>query len=272
MRQPELGKKIAALRKSKRITQESLVERSGISVRTIQRIENGEANPRNHTIEKILSALDSNMSVFEIDQSSSKKSSKWLTISWIAGIGYLLLGFIEGPMDFTRLLKDTDLIEVMESSFIPIMDYSENFYVIIKLLVMINYTLFIYGFITIGARTKSYLLKIISIILLSIMVFILSYDIISLYYHSLNSLIVQMIISAAFGVLSIIFGIGLIKLYSSLGLVCVFAGALEIIAGIFFLFTNPIGLPIQMLAGLLEVIIIYKMIQIFDNKAQLPFT
>ena len=46
MDQPGLGILIADLRKRQGLTQEDLVERCNINVRTIQRIEAGEVNPR----------------------------------------------------------------------------------------------------------------------------------------------------------------------------------------------------------------------------------
>src|SRR5690606_18102453 len=57
MKQPELGLKIVELRKAKGLTQEELVERCNINVRTIQRIEAGEVTPRSYTIKSIMAAL-----------------------------------------------------------------------------------------------------------------------------------------------------------------------------------------------------------------------
>ena len=61
MKQPELGLKILELRKNKGLTQEELVEKCNISVRTLQRIESGDVNPRNFTIKTIFLALDYDM-------------------------------------------------------------------------------------------------------------------------------------------------------------------------------------------------------------------
>jgi len=58
MKQPELGRKIAELRKAKGLTQEELVEKCKLSVRTLQRIESGEVAPRSYTIKIIFAALD----------------------------------------------------------------------------------------------------------------------------------------------------------------------------------------------------------------------
>jgi len=58
MNQPELGKKIAELRKAKGFTQEELVEICNLNVRTLQRIESGEVTPRLYTLKMIFSALE----------------------------------------------------------------------------------------------------------------------------------------------------------------------------------------------------------------------
>lgn len=61
MKQPELGKKIAELRKAKGLTQEELVQKCNLSVRTLQRIESGEVTPRSYTLRIIFAALDYNI-------------------------------------------------------------------------------------------------------------------------------------------------------------------------------------------------------------------
>lgn len=61
MKQPDLGKKIAELRKAKGLTQEELVQKCNLSVRTLQRIESGEVIPRSYTIRIIFAALDYNI-------------------------------------------------------------------------------------------------------------------------------------------------------------------------------------------------------------------
>ena len=58
MNQPELGNYIAALRKEQGLTQEELVEKCNLSVRTLQRIEAGDVTPRPITIKLIFEALE----------------------------------------------------------------------------------------------------------------------------------------------------------------------------------------------------------------------
>ena len=56
-----IAKKIIHFRKLKGITQETLTEVTGLNVRTIQRIESGEVDPRLYTLKSIADALDVNL-------------------------------------------------------------------------------------------------------------------------------------------------------------------------------------------------------------------
>lgn len=262
MKQPELGRRIAELRKSKGLTQEELVELCNISVRTIQRIETGEVTPRSYTIKTILSALECDTSDLQESSSYSENLNRSLNLAWILGIAYLILGLLEGPLDMIRISKET--AETVRYGFFPVADYSRSFYLIIKLLVLLTYIFFFRGFVIIGAATNYALLRITATMLIGFMAFSIGYDIFSLFYTPLERMLVLPFISVFFGVLGIMFGIALIKLQWTFGKVCVIAGALEIIAGCFFIFINPIGFLPQMLAGLLEVIIIYKSVQMLS--------
>ncbi|UOQ97813.1 helix-turn-helix domain-containing protein [Hymenobacter sp. 5317J-9] len=51
------GTRILALRKSKGLSQEVLAEQSGVSLRTIQRVEQGATVPRGHTVLALAAAL-----------------------------------------------------------------------------------------------------------------------------------------------------------------------------------------------------------------------
>ncbi|MBF9017471.1 MULTISPECIES: helix-turn-helix domain-containing protein [unclassified Oceanispirochaeta] len=60
MNQPEIGNKVIHLRELKGITQERLAELCEVSTRTIQRIENGEVNPRVFTLNNLSNCLEFN--------------------------------------------------------------------------------------------------------------------------------------------------------------------------------------------------------------------
>lgn len=258
MKQPELGQKIAELRKEKGLTQEELVDLCNISVRTIQRIETGEVTPRSYTVKTILSALGHDLKDIREEEIPSKSRKRTLQLGWIFGIIYLLLGFLEGPVDMMRFSED--LTGTPGSFFFPVEDYSQSFYLLLKILVLGSYIFFIRGFVALGSRLNNSLLKIISMLLIGLMIFTIAHDITSLFWTPVDQLFVLMGISVAFGVLGVIFGISLIQIQKTLGPICLIAGILEIIAGLFFVFIHPAGLPIQMLAGLLQVIILYQAI------------
>lgn len=57
MQRQNLGKKVKELRNKQGISQEFLAEQSGISIRTIQRIEKGETTPNGDTCRKLSDAL-----------------------------------------------------------------------------------------------------------------------------------------------------------------------------------------------------------------------
>lgn len=83
MKQPELGRKIAELRKAKGLTQEELVQKCNLSVRTLQRIESGEVTPRSYTLRIIFAALEYN--IYDSSKSISGKfiSTELIIKNWL---------------------------------------------------------------------------------------------------------------------------------------------------------------------------------------------
>lgn len=69
----EIGKLIKELRQKKGMTQEELAEKTEVSVRTIQRIENGEVDPRAYTLQMIAKALEVDFSTFVENKSEASK-------------------------------------------------------------------------------------------------------------------------------------------------------------------------------------------------------
>ena len=58
MKENKLGKQIKELRNKQGLSQELLAENSGLSLRTIQRIENGETEPRGDTLKRLAGTLN----------------------------------------------------------------------------------------------------------------------------------------------------------------------------------------------------------------------
>ncbi|HEA21748.1 hypothetical protein LCGC14_1207540 [marine sediment metagenome] len=258
MKQPELGNRISELRKAKGLTQEELVERCNISVRTIQRIETGEVNPRSYTVKTILSALESDFDQLHAESSFSGNVPKILTFAWVAGTAYFVLGLLEGPMDMSRAVSGSQIPRETVSEFFPMMTFGPVFYIIVKVLVLIAYTMFLRGFTSIGTYLGNPLLTMVSRIMIMTMAFVVGFDILSFYFMELDGPFVQMAIALSLGALGIVFGITLIALRSKLGAIGTFAGAIEVMAGILLLSLQPFGLIVQIPAVILEIVLVYQ--------------
>lgn len=275
MEQPALGIKISELRKSKGLTQEELVEQCNISVRTIQRIEAGEVTPRSYTIKTILSALDYDLEdiqtrdsqvtkefkkLFLLDIDDSKEASflnRQLTISWISGIIYFILGFVEFAFDYARYFDNSMIV-------------SNVIYSILKLTVLASFILFMRGFILSGKIFKNYLLRIIAFILTIMTIIFYSYDIISVYLGEFDTMYIVGAHSVSIGIIGVLFGISVIRLQNALGMLAKTTGIFEIIAygcmatvllGVlgYFLLTPTI---------ILEIILLYRISEMLKAKQQ----
>ena len=188
MRQPELGKKILELRKEKGLTQEELVEKCNISVMTLQRIETGEVTPRVFTIRTILAALDYDLGTIAEDEVGGTRAPastlrkylllesdstdflySQLTVAWVSGILYFMLGLFEGAADIVRLQEDRLIA-------------GEAYYVVMKVAVLVTYVLFLGGFVALGGLTANYLLRITSFVLIIGNAVVIGYDIASVFH------------------------------------------------------------------------------------------
>ncbi|MFN2261620.1 MAG: helix-turn-helix domain-containing protein [Psychroflexus sp.] len=81
-----LSKKIIEIRKAKGLTQEELAEKSKVNLRTIQRIENNESEPRGKTLNLICNALQLNTA-----ELTNNKNENPLTIEAKIANGFFLL-------------------------------------------------------------------------------------------------------------------------------------------------------------------------------------
>jgi len=273
MKQPDLGKKITELRKAKGLTQEELVDKCNISVRTLQRIEIGEVTPRIYTVKTILAALDFDLDtvsevderdaggvastlrkhiLLEVDKDLTPEFLKdQLTIAWIAGVLYFLLGFFEGAAEVFRY-QEHRLV------------FSEPIYIALKLSVLVAFVLFQRGFVVLGGIFDNYLLRIMSFLMIVGEVLITGYDIASVFYDATERGWVLGAESFSYGGILILYGISLRRLRTSLGSIARWAGLFEILAGCFFftIVLGFIGFFVLMPAQLLEIISLYKGIDI----------
>ena len=91
------GELIKQLRQKKGITQEELAAKTDISVRTIQRIESGEVDPRAFTLQSIASALEVDFEVLAstesevIEKAIVQENNKWLPVLHLSGLLLMII-------------------------------------------------------------------------------------------------------------------------------------------------------------------------------------
>ena len=90
------GQLIKELRLKKGITQEDLAAKTDISVRTIQRIESGEVDPRAYTLQSIAAALEVDFEILarsetEASLTGQQENSRWLPVLHLSGLLLLIV-------------------------------------------------------------------------------------------------------------------------------------------------------------------------------------
>ncbi|MDN4165896.1 helix-turn-helix transcriptional regulator [Cytophagales bacterium LB-30] len=257
MKQPDLGNRLSALRKEKNLTQEELVEKSHVSVRTIQRIEAGEVIPRVSTVKILLAAMGESPEQFfhpktktMENQSASSFSRGPLLISMMAGAIYLLVEIILGVMDFAWLTKTDNWSQWM------------NFvYISLTVTMIITYALFMRGFIALSTVFENGLLKVGTYLMMGAILALGILDISTLWAEDAERFgLAYMLASVLIGTLSLVFGIGLLRLQDGMGELSRVAGVLEIIIGcalitvILFFIGHVVMIP----AVVVEIILLYR--------------
>ncbi len=250
MKQPALGKRISELRKEKGLTQEELVQKCNINVRTIQRIEAGEVQPRSYTIKSILNVLGVEFLENPVQNNTlfSASQKRRLHLAWMFGIVYFIIGFLETAADIYQFTGDSSNMNTI-------------LYVLLKLISAVSYVFFFLGFYTIGCVFKNSILRTIPLLLMGLLVLSNCIDVFSRQWFE-DTIAINVIVEClVFGSLQLAFGIGLLQLKDSFGRLTQVSGIVEIVAGVLLatVLLAPLGLFLMIPAILLEVLLLYKL-------------
>ncbi len=261
MKQPLLGQKILEWRKAKGLTQEELVERCNINVRTIQRIEAGEVTPRFYTVKAILEVLEvkpEEMRSFQFEKQEDTGSGKlypWLRFSFIAGILYLVLAVIESVIDVQLFIEKTS--------------FSAGFgyvYTFLKMSVLVLFILFTGAFYKLGETFSNLFLKIMTVMLIIMISTFILEDVVS--YWSGKDLITGLIFrSLISGMVYVLFASSLLHLSKNQGATYIIAGTLGILTGVSFL-TVVFALPGLILLTLFEISLVVLLFKEYKKGAE----
>ena len=142
MLQPDLGRRLVAIRKEKNLTQEELVEKSHVSVRTIQRIEAGEVLPRMSTVKILLDALGESFESFSTKSTNDMETKtnfhpakNILLTAVIAGAIYLVTEIILSAMDVAWMTSEVEWEQ-----------WTNIIYIGLTVVMISSYILFVRGF------------------------------------------------------------------------------------------------------------------------------
>lgn len=144
MDRENLSSKIKSLRKRRGLSQEQLADESVLSLRTVQRIENGESVPHGDTLRKLTQALGVNPD--DILEWAPSEDKGYLTVFNLGGLGFLfhpLLGIII-PLVMWILKKDK--IKLLNDSGKKLINFQITFALLLYTLILIlsegNYVVF----------------------------------------------------------------------------------------------------------------------------------
>ncbi|WP_229239731.1 helix-turn-helix domain-containing protein [Echinicola soli] len=228
MKQPELGKVIQQQRLSKGMTQEELVERCNINVRTIQRIEAGEVTPRAFTVKTIMEVLDIQLPANEPEgpQPTAKPifsavDKRQLWWAGMAGVIYFLSSSYEVLWEIA-LMANTEMQQ-------------PGYYTLLKTVVLISYVAFAYGFYLVGQRTDNKVLQFGAVFVMLVNAGIIGADIYSGKVVGAEDIWFGVLEVVAFGISLIPFSIGLVLSKKSLGQHYQAIGILGLITAIMFI-------------------------------------
>lgn len=259
MQQPALGKRITALRKAKNMTQEELVTQSRVSVRTIQRIEAGEVLPRMYTVKILLAALGETYESFTHQTPQEMKTEQHdlpvvshytLLTAAMAGAVFLVADTVLGAMDITWFKGD------------PNWGANGNMAYIALTIVMVgSYALFARGFVALANLFEHKLLKTVAYLQMAATLAVGVLDVVSLFGPNPDDfLLPYAVASVLVGALCIVFGVALIRLQDSMGMISRVAGILEITVGcllvtvVLFFVSYVVMIP----AVVMEILVLYR--------------
>lgn len=137
MSKTELSKRVKELRTRKGFSQEQLAEISGLSLRTIQRIENGETEPRGETLKRLMNALE--VAPDDLIDWSIAEDKGFLTAVNLSALGFFVFPLLGILIPLIMWISKKDKLKDINKTGKEIL----NFQITWNLLVFLTYILFV---------------------------------------------------------------------------------------------------------------------------------
>lgn len=219
MKQPALGNKISGLRKTKGITQEELVERCNINVRTLQRIEAGEVQPTPYTIKALFEALDHPWEENATEKKFGKKASLYGYLAMSSGILYFFLAYFDITMELKWMETDERTVSY------PL--------VFIKIATALTYIGFTLGWLVLEKHIPNFILRIALWLMVGSNLLWYMLDVIAIFNQQLSMESYYMVKIMGFGLAYVFLGAGYLGYGAPWGSIVKVVGALGLASGIF---------------------------------------
>lgn len=133
MKQHTLGNRVKELRFSNGFSQEDLAEESGLSLRTIQRIENGETTPHGNSVKRL--ALAFNIPANDIIEWRVEEDNNIIVLLNLTQLSFLVLPFLGIIIPLIIWIVKKDKVRSVEKAGKEII----NFQITWTLLLLIMY-------------------------------------------------------------------------------------------------------------------------------------
>ena len=140
MENAPLASRIKELRTRKGLSQEALAEASGISHRTVQRIENGESKPTGDTLIRLAAALD--IAPEELIDWTIKEDKGFLVSLNLAALSFILFPILGILIPFIIWNSGKDKIKHAHQVGIALINFQINWVI---LFIMLPFLLFLVG-------------------------------------------------------------------------------------------------------------------------------
>lgn len=250
MKQPELGKKISELRKAKGMTQEELVEKCNLNVRTVQRIEAGEVTPRSFTVKALFDALGYQWeSQIKDEQIGSIKVSPIIYAAIGAAILYFFISMFEIGFE-TEFISGNASISTGAFAWIKTGSY-------------LFYVIFLLGWLKLTESFPNGILRIALWIMIGANLVWYSIDLIALFTDAFSLGDYYMVKISSFGFIYAFLGLGYLGYKKQFSFIPTILGVLLILAGA-LLFTGVgafLALVPWTLAEIIQIALMIYLIQ-----------
>lgn len=247
MKQPELGKRLNEIRTQKGITQKELSDLCSVDIRTIQRIEAGEVEPRMSTL-KILAAALENDDLFAVDLIPAIQGEQIKTACIVSFLSGILFFF-----NFIAYSLVAPAISSISGSWI---------YFLLSVVHVLTGVLFFLCFIILGKSNRNYLLMVTSVFIIIFLPAFVLFDFLGKATGYLVFVYIIRAVTILMGLNGVLFGVGLLLQKNQFSVIYIFAGILQIIENVMFLvpvsIVQMVGLWLAVAANFMLLLIIFN--------------